>query len=44
MIVEVKVERLEGGAMSQCVQVPLEAGKDKETDSLLECPEGTQSC
>lgn len=34
---------MEEGAISQGIQVPLEAGKGKETDSLLESPERISS-
>lgn len=36
--------KMEKGAVSQGVQVPLEAGKGKNPNSILEPPEGTQSC
>ena len=36
--------KMEEGAVSQGVQVPLEAGKGENSNSTLEPPEGMQAC
>ena len=36
--------RMEGGTMGQRIQEPVEAGKGKKMDPLLEFSEGTQPC
>ena len=41
---EEEVRAMEEGATGQGMQVPLEAGKGKETDSPPQPPERTQLC